>query len=314
MYFRRFGFVLVAAGVTLVGCGDDDDSNAMQVNNATADAAVVDAALPPVSVPSDASVVVPRDGGLDAGRRDASVDAGGSKPDASIAKDSGSDAKVPDAGPTGSTGGALATCAPCEATSCQNIVQWADIGPDLTKFCSLAEGTALSGPGMGKPRTQLCTDLVDCAHRTGCGKQNLYGCFCGSLSLDECVAKTSTNVYAADGACAKEFAAAAEAMLGSQVFEQASDIRFASGHAYALLECDIKQCSDECYDLCKGQANGVECVEGSKMAYSAGYLCAADGKLERTSDPVPAGKVPGVDCAAPGICFSGKCTDSPYEE
>lgn len=316
MNFSKYLIALSVAGASLAACGDDEGGDKQTVVDsgvATGDGSVIPAA--DSGAPS-------RDAGAsdarvsDSGARDAATT---SPVDAATANDAATtnDAAVTnDAGTTGGDAGAtpvstLASCKPCEATQCANVQLYADsYGTDLTKACDKAEGTATTGPGMGMPRKLLCEELVACAQQTGCAAKNLYSCFCGSLSRDECLATTS--IFDIEGPCADQYAAAAEATTPAQFFEQAQDARFASGPAYALLECDQKLCSDECYDVCKGQPNGTECLEGS-LGTGGGFQCTASGGLERLDGIPPAGKVPGVDCAAPGFCYQQKCGDSPYE-
>ena len=105
--------------------------------------------------------------------------------------------------------------------------------------------TAVAGKKMGQPRSQLCTDLLDCIQKTGCGNPLIssvgpaaemdstptagLACFCGSTNQNECF--MGPDIATLNGACRDQFAAAAEADNTATALQNTSDPALGIGRA-----------------------------------------------------------------------------------
>jgi hypothetical protein len=121
-------------------------------------------------------------------------------------------------------------CASCEAEQCK----------DLLSVCDKQVGNAAEGPQAGKPKGELCRQLVTCVRDTGCGSKQVIDCYCGSADATEC------NSGKANGACLSAFQAAAETTAPSTALERTSDTAYAAGAASSLLMCDEDACRKDC--------------------------------------------------------------------
>lgn len=172
---------------------------------------------------------------------------GGAAAHGGSAAPSGSGGHASNAG----TGGANAAqglgdptaCAPCET----------HVPHDSTCFgaramCLSATGTAAHGPKAGAPLAELCSELISCIWRTGCGsgtassgdQANWTNCFCGK-GVDCLVAGAPPT-----GVCKDEFLAAFETTDIGQINNRFYDVTFASGLAVQTADCDSLFCPYEC--------------------------------------------------------------------
>ncbi len=147
-------------------------------------------------------------------------------------------------GGTGGAGGATTyvMCRSCETAQC----------PEVVAGCDQLSGVAAAGTGMGKPRKELCLDLVNCARSTKCAKNmgDLQPCFCGTAGDIPCL------TGAANGVCKAVVEAAAESAEAGVVADRFSAVEFAIGGAVGLLACDYEFCAGQC-------ANGDAGATGS---------------------------------------------------
>jgi hypothetical protein len=134
-------------------------------------------------------------------------------------------------------GGALAACNACEASP-----------PDGSTFCGekLTAGRALTGSTVAGPRpgvakAALFQEILDCAHREGCGDV-ATDCLCGIGVLAEtCFAGTYD---AMTGPCKELFAAGLESTSVTTIASSFADESNPTGAVVAVLElCDQLSCA-----------------------------------------------------------------------
>jgi hypothetical protein len=149
-------------------------------------------------------------------------------------------------------------------------------------------GTAQGGEKAGALRTDLCIALVTCMRRTNCAHQMpstpsagwftaVTDCFCGA-NADPNVCFTASSPDALTGACKREYMAAAETNVVSEVSNRATDPTLAVGAATALAEsCDDFLCRLEC-NACKPSAGDAgDCVPSMFTAGAGGTSSAGTG-------------------------------------
>jgi hypothetical protein len=126
------------------------------------------------------------------------------------------------------------SCLECEAENCAQFSQ----------NCAQAIGLAADGPGEGVARSALCTELVDCMHRTRCvdfDEGNPLACYCGDASEEECEAGD------ARGACREEYVRAGETELFATLAIRIDDGQSALYYAVYRMSCDSLACTAECF-------------------------------------------------------------------
>ncbi len=121
-------------------------------------------------------------------------------------------------------------CLECQKRECWNLIDG----------CHSLSGNASEGPAAGKPRQQLCEQMLECARGTGCDTPVSIGCYCGKTDLGACLAGNG------NGACRHAFEAAAETTDAAAVFQRLKDKRYASGVVEPLLTCETRGCPDDC--------------------------------------------------------------------
>jgi hypothetical protein len=133
-------------------------------------------------------------------------------------------------GPLPSTGAGPA-CDTCERSMCG--ASSAD--------CVAAPGLALAGPKQGRPRAELCLDLLACIRRTGCAQVSVEDCYCGAGVTKAVCAGRPT------GMCRSAVEEGAESNDPAVVFGRLFNESYATGKAFILIEgCDRNLCSTSC--------------------------------------------------------------------
>jgi len=127
-------------------------------------------------------------------------------------------------------GQASVSCATCEASECH----------DLVSTCDNVSGNAKAGPAAGKPKGDLCRELVTCVRESGCGTRQLIDCVCGTADAMDC------NEGKSNGQCLGAFQAALETNDAHALLERTSDASYAGGAASSLLMCDQDACRKDC--------------------------------------------------------------------
>jgi hypothetical protein len=121
-------------------------------------------------------------------------------------------------------------CLDCVKRECWNLIDG----------CSGLKGDATEGPAAGKPRKQLCEQMLECARSTACDAPTTYGCYCGQTDLGGCLEGKGKGV------CRAVVEAAAESTDAGTVFKRLKDKAYASGVVEPLLTCETRGCPDDC--------------------------------------------------------------------
>lgn len=148
----------------------------------------------------------------------------------------------------------MTSCDTCAQSSC--VFQ--------SDACLGLEGIALAGPGIGKARSVLCSELRDCIHDSGCNlntaianRATLAGpapsnpsdpglpenCFCGTAGVD-CMTPGMAN-----GSCRSEIEAALETESPYKVVQRLGGVYSqypAFKDAVNLLACEKTYCPSQC--------------------------------------------------------------------
>jgi hypothetical protein len=185
-------------------------------------------------------------GGSSGGGRSGSPDDGGAQPGSG---GSGGVACLPP--------GASAACSACEATKCttnafiygegydaatydpgdpNNTAQGG--GVDWYHDCYHSTGLVGSGPMQGAKKSDLCAEIVDCVHKSGCDAADTANlpCYCGAgVSSDQC----ASSGFVPQGPCKDLIAWGAESTNPLTVSNRALDYNYAAGAAFGLVNyCD----------------------------------------------------------------------------
>jgi cysteine-rich repeat protein len=128
-------------------------------------------------------------------------------------------------------------CERCQNERCTDYQ-----GVDLVQACFVRPDPELENPNADL--IAQCSELVDCALVHGCGLSDFQAteCYCGANSGDAC----TTLGPAADAPCKQLWRDAAKAETHIQMLERFTDTKYATGWAYALLDCYRAECADVC--------------------------------------------------------------------
>ena len=176
--------------------------------------------------------------------------------------------------------GASAACSACEATKCttnafiygegydaatydpgdpNNTAQGG--GVDWYHDCYASTGLVGSGPMQGAKKSDLCAEIVDCVHKSGCDAADTANlpCYCGAgVSSDEC----ASSGFVPRGPCKDLIAWGAESTNPLTVSNRALDYNYAAGAAFGLVNyCDYPTIGNAdvpgpCQTACLGGADG----------------------------------------------------------
>jgi hypothetical protein len=167
-----------------------------------------------------------------------SIDAATPTPDAASAPS--------DAG--ASTDGGLGdplTCAPCETQKTPQD----SVCANVRAACLQATGTAAKGPKASAPKATLCAELLSCVWTTGCAYSAATNsnddaqCLCGKDKGSDCLIMSEVPVQ---GACKDQIYAAAESTDRGELANRFTDVTFAVGLAFQVIDCDSLFCGPEC--------------------------------------------------------------------
>ncbi len=125
----------------------------------------------------------------------------------------------------------------CE--KCQNEQCSSYMGVDLVSGCFVKVDPEYGAVAGDPTFIQDCIDVVTCALVHECGLGSILDgvdgsrCYCGSASVDECAAMGP----AADAPCIQEWQSAAKSQINTEVQGRFTDLSYATGWAYYLLDC-----------------------------------------------------------------------------
>jgi hypothetical protein len=179
-----------------------------------------------------------------------------------------------------------ATCARCEASSeCAELMD-----------PSFLAGSAVAGPALGTPRSELYFKTLDCVRDTTCAVANVYDCYCGSVSSEQC------DAGGGNGACKTIIEQGLETTNPIEIAMHFSNVTLGAGLALSRVACDQLNCRVAC------SLDAAVCGDG---IVQLGETC------ERSLDPTcPAdctqycgdGMVEGSEtCEPPGTATCSSC-------
>ena len=105
------------------------------------------------------------------------------------------------------------------------------------RFCTKLNGKNLVELCYKGEHGELCKALVECAHKTKCGKDKAADCYCEKdAGITECMSKGG------QGPCASEAAAAALTEDASIIAVRYADPAYPVGRAMAVVDCKRAYC------------------------------------------------------------------------
>ncbi len=182
--------------------------------------------------------------------------------------------------------GASAACGACEATKCTTNAFIYGEGYDAATYdpgdpnntaqgqgvdwyhdCYASTGVVAAGPMQGAKKSELCAEIVDCVHQSGCDASDTGNlpCYCGAgVTWQECASPS----FVPQGPCKDLIASGAESTTTTTVANRALDYSYAAGAALGLvIYCDYPTignssvagtCQTEC--LAVGDAGTTSCA------------------------------------------------------
>ena len=131
-------------------------------------------------------------------------------------------------------------CKQCREERCRNYG-----GLDVIAGCYQAVNPEVAPAG---DTTYLddCQDIVSCGRAHGCfwdPAREMAGCYCGSISVDECVEKGPAK----DAPCVEEWQRGTRSVDNAVVLKRFSLVDFPAGMAFLVLQCDLRECKDHCF-------------------------------------------------------------------
>ena len=134
-----------------------------------------------------------------------------------------------------------AECKACRESTCTN---YKHLGYDVLNGC-LDTVDSTEGADKTDPRfNEDCVAVVRCATQTRCaqGSAGPLGCYCGSKGVDDCIEIGP----AADAPCIEEWKRAARTSDHHELLLRWSDLKYPTGWANLLIECDRDDCKKQC--------------------------------------------------------------------
>lgn len=104
------------------------------------------------------------------------------------------------------------------------------------RFCTRMNGRNYIKDCTSGKGSKECMAFVECAERTRCHLEETARCYCGEVSLLECMEQGGT------GPCVKEVEAAAESRNPKEISLRFADSRYAVGRAFSLISCKRNHC------------------------------------------------------------------------
>ncbi len=117
-----------------------------------------------------------------------------------------------------------AECAVCAINNCK---------PQIER-CNTMPGNADAGPAMGRPKSQLCMETLDCLIKSRCvNRLTAMQCYCGTAFSVDCLSG------AGNGSCKRKLEVGMETTNSSTVLTKYDDKEKGAGVAIDLAMCLI---------------------------------------------------------------------------
>jgi hypothetical protein len=134
-----------------------------------------------------------------------------------------------------------AACAVCREKECTNYEHQ---GVDLLSGCFKKVDGSLGADTADLQFLADCQAVVQCAHETNCAAnvEGAAACYCGSRSIDDCIDKGPGP----DAPCVEQWLRAGRTRDNKEIAARFSDLKYPSGWANFMIECDRTQCKGKC--------------------------------------------------------------------
>ena len=132
-------------------------------------------------------------------------------------------------------------CRQCRTQSCTN---YKGSGIDFVKGCFNEIDPREGADTRDAAFIADCVAAVSCASRTGCASSSIGAarCYCGSITVDDCAAYGPGP----DAPCADEWQRATRTTNREQLNARFSDLKYPSGWAMFMIECEQTYCKSAC--------------------------------------------------------------------
>jgi len=132
-------------------------------------------------------------------------------------------------------------CSACREATCTN---YRSLGYDVLNGCFDRVDPSEGADEKDGRFNEDCVAVVRCATQNRCalGAAGPLGCYCGSASVDDCIEKGP----APDGPCMQEWQRAARTNNHQVLMQRWSDLKYPTGWANMLIECDRDDCKAKC--------------------------------------------------------------------
>jgi hypothetical protein len=132
-------------------------------------------------------------------------------------------------------------CDSCRARICTD---YKGSGVNLVDGCFAQVNTSQGADATDPTFLADCQAVVACAqeHRCALRGDGATGCYCGSAEINDCI----ENGPAADAPCLEQWQRAARSRDHHEISLRFSDLKYPSGWANFLIECDVEDCKDRC--------------------------------------------------------------------
>lgn len=153
--------------------------------------------------------------------------------------------------------GRCKTSAGCSPT-CQQVASAECIACEETGDCFEFVNNC-TAPGLSEADQALCFDLLSCVQTSSCfdGPASLGSCYCGKLSLEQCVKAPMAGQGAPDGACRDLILKGMpQATTQQHVLGTFTTLNHPAGYALARAQCQKFGARGACSEKCGfGRAN-----------------------------------------------------------
>jgi hypothetical protein len=132
-------------------------------------------------------------------------------------------------------------CKACRETTCTN---YRGLGYDVLNGCLDQVDPSEGADKSDSKFNDDCVAVVRCATKTRCaeGPAGPLGCYCGSATVDDCIEVGP----GADAPCGQEWRRAARTSDHHELMLRWSDLKYPTGWANLLIECDRDDCKNKC--------------------------------------------------------------------
>lgn len=132
-------------------------------------------------------------------------------------------------------------CTACREATCTN---YKSLGYDVLNGCFDRVDPTEGADERDGSFNSDCVAVVRCATQNRCAYSAAgpLGCYCGSATVDDCIEQGPAK----DGPCTQEWLRAARTSDHQELMKRWSDLKYPTGWANMLIECDRDDCKAKC--------------------------------------------------------------------